>query len=147
MTSPSPAESIPAILGVNHVSQTRQRSVLRCIRAEPDTQTFKYQRLPLGVWTDPGRPRHRIVGGKLTGVQTFAMRVPRGSGRGRRSGRAQEASALRPEAELNRLPRLMKVPPGSAKSFSLPYQTIQQTPTYNFAVDRPVCIVRSKRIL
>ena len=34
-TSPSPAQSTPAMPGVNHASQTRQRSVLRWMRALP----------------------------------------------------------------------------------------------------------------
>jgi hypothetical protein len=45
-TSPSPALSTPAILGANQVSQTRQRSMLKWIRARPTIKGRKPSDLP-----------------------------------------------------------------------------------------------------
>jgi hypothetical protein len=47
-TSPSPALSTPAILGANQVSQTRQRSMLKWIRARPTMKGRKSRILCIG---------------------------------------------------------------------------------------------------
>ena len=48
-TSPSPALSTPAILGANQVSQTRQRSMLKWIRARPTMKGRKLSTPPYSL--------------------------------------------------------------------------------------------------